>query len=1090
MANLKYHLRSTALSAAAYGAGFTVGALFSSLAYRSSLFDPLLRSVDTGRLVIGIIVILLIAGLGGALGGGLGGASLAYAYRRPEQWQGYAWRSALAFGLSFALIAVPLTIAIAFFSFYNLTEISPLALMFPLGVMGLAFGLVGGLIVGLLNEDIPTWRVVLVAMFSFGLGGAALGRGLFTFYLAQSNLESASWSLFFGLFLFGAFGGGALGFLYSWLAHRRPAPSLPSRFVAWFNRQRGLGRGLAVVGIVLLLLVLRGLYLISPFTASDAPLSEALESRTQDTRWAEPAPLVASAAEPVVAAASAQQVALAWVADGAVYYLPGADQLQPLNVSGSGVAARQPQVAVDAAGTVHLLWEQGSADGASIFYSRCQPGNCSPPAPVSGPVGPACRAEAGAQASQPALAVTPSGDVLAVWLGGPQTLLFAAWPAGDAPAGIAAGCVPLPSAGAGQQVQSPRLSAGVDGSFGLVFVSQSAGGDGDIFSSSFSGGNWSNPQPLGEGIQPEIYVDVIGQRHYGWCNLAGQVWYRQPDSPTELVAAGGCEGRPSISVGGAGAPRLVWYSNQVQNVARLINPAHLLLQSVRAGEGWREPSIVARPGGPVQASLAADNSGTLHLAYVESGGPAPLLYTHHTDYTCPQPPSSPVGQQVLNLARAENYTPDNIVPYCNNRFDHFLYAPNPLPAFSNIPPTPNGAFDVVAEELAMARYEVGFATMWYQAFKEVDSPGRVLARGVTELYHKVKANPEQYPRGMTVRLLLGNPPSFAFFPSFKNQVWTLYDDLQAAGLPELRNDDIGWKVEVANYSGSWPHSHTKTLIVDGAVVQSAGFNMQYSHLPVDHPSGSGGGRVDMGMQIAGPVAQSALRAFDELWHASDVVDCGPVDPGSILSRVRHCSAYPGHADHVPEVLQYFVPDDGDVDAFRVFRTFKFLEGDDLHATALASARQSIDVMHVNFSLETVCALNILVEACTYANRVEYMGPLMEAAENGARLRILILGMAWVGVENRIAVSAFMDELEARGLSDQVEIRFFDGDMHVKAALIDDEFLLVGSQNFHYSAWGNRGSLAEFNVGTDDPAAVAEFKKYYDYYWEKATPWQP
>ncbi len=640
MANAKYHLRSTALSAAGYGLGFTLGAMLSSVMYRSSLFDPLLRTLETGRLVVGITAILLIAGLGGAVGGALGGATLAYAYRQSDQWRGYAWRSALAFGLSFAIVAVPLTIAIAFFSFYNLTEISPLALMFPLGVMGLAFGLVGGMIMGLLNPEIPAWRVVLVAMFSFSLGGAALGRGLFTFYLAQSNLESASWSLFFGLFLFGAFGGGALGFLYSWLAHRRPALSLPSRFMTWFNRQRGLSRVLAVVGIVLVLLVLRGLYLISPFAASDAPLSEALESRTQDTRWSEPLPLAGSAAEPVVAAASAQQVALAWVADGAVYYLPGADQLQPLNVSGSGVAARQPQVAVDAAGTVHLLWEQGSADGASIFYSRCQPGNCSPPAPVSGPDSPTCQAQPVPQNSQPALAVTPTGDVLAVWLGGPQTLLFAAWSAGDAPAGSAAGCVPLPAAGAGQQVQSPRLSAGAAGAVELVFGQQSAGSDGDIFSSSFSNGSWSNPQPLGEGIQPEIYVDVIGQRHYSWCNLAGQVWYRQPDSPTELVAAGGCEGRPSISVGGAGAPRLVWYSNQVQNVARFINPAHLLLQSQRATDGWREPSIVAQPGGPVQASLAADNSGTLHLAFAASpGSPAPLLYTHHTDYSCSAPPT-------------------------------------------------------------------------------------------------------------------------------------------------------------------------------------------------------------------------------------------------------------------------------------------------------------------------------------------------------------------------------------------------------------------------------------------------------------------
>ena len=34
--------------------------------------------------------------------------------------------------------------------------------------------------------------------------------------------------------------------------------------------------------------------------------------------------------------------------------------------------------------------------------------------------------------------------------------------------------------------------------------------------------------------------------------------------------------------------------------------------------------------------------------------------------------------------------------------------------------------------------------------------------------------------------------------------------------------------------------------------------------------------------------------------------------------------------------------------------------------------------------------------------------------------------------------AFEDELAARGLSDNVDIRYFDQNMHMKTALIDDE----------------------------------------------------
>jgi cardiolipin synthase len=53
-------------------------------------------------------------------------------------------------------------------------------------------------------------------------------------------------------------------------------------------------------------------------------------------------------------------------------------------------------------------------------------------------------------------------------------------------------------------------------------------------------------------------------------------------------------------------------------------------------------------------------------------------------------------------------------------------------------------------------------------------------------------------------------------------------------------------------------------------------------------------------------------------------------------------------------------------------------------------------------------------------------------------------------------------------------------------LIDDQFLVVGSQNFHYSAYGDNG-LTEFNIGTDDPDAIAAFKRFFDYHWERAEP---
>ena len=81
--------------------------------------------------------------------------------------------------------------------------------------------------------------------------------------------------------------------------------------------------------------------------------------------------------------------------------------------------------------------------------------------------------------------------------------------------------------------------------------------------------------------------------------------------------------------------------------------------------------------------------------------------------------------------------------------------PNPDPAFSDEIPKPNGGFDAFAELAQTAQYELLFTTMWYEADNNLDSPGYVLAESVASLYEKLKANPEQYPRGLTVRISNG-----------------------------------------------------------------------------------------------------------------------------------------------------------------------------------------------------------------------------------------------------------------------------------------------------------------------------------------------
>lgn len=110
---------------------------------------------------------------------------------------------------------------------------------------------------------------------------------------------------------------------------------------------------------------------------------------------------------------------------------------------------------------------------------------------------------------------------------------------------------------------------------------------------------------------------------------------------------------------------------------------------------------------------------------------------------------------------------------------------------------------------------------------------------------------------------------------------------------------------------------------------------------------------------------------------------------------------------------------------------------------------------------------------------------MDAVEqNQVKVRVIVENANSNGIENRVAIQVFANELKKRGLEDFVEFRFFNGRVHAKTALIDQELLIVGSQNFHYSSWGERG-LNEYSVATDDPEAIALYQKMFDYYWEQA-----
>lgn len=589
--------------------------------------------------------------------------------------------------------------------------------------------------------------------------------------------------------------------------------------------------------------------------------------------------------------------------------------------------------------------------------------------------------------------------------------------------------------------------------------------------------------PLGSEAVQVTGPDQLQYR--AWCSTDGVVNYQAGSQPVEQIALPGCQSAPVLAFGDRDQPHLVWYSREIADTNGIIRPASLLVESIRTAEGWSDAAIVAETDQPDYMSLLADASGNLQLAWAAENQ-APMAVIQEV-YRCSPDDLSRLQRIGLEtIIAGEFYPPGTQIPFCRNQFEEIIYTPNPQPVYSDEPITQNGGFDQLAELVDQAQFEFLFTTMQYEPDTDPPSPGSVLAQEIARLYQMVKANPQDYPRGMTVRIMLGNYPEMSDF-TWGNQIVDVLADLRDAGVSEMVNPEIGWRLEVANFPGTYPHSHTKFVVVDGRTVAGVGFNYGYLHLPIDHPSGRGYDMLDLGLQISGPVAQLAISVFDDMWSGSNQIHCDSLSQQD-ENWLNTCQEKKAVADHTPEVLRTFLPAGGNSNAFSLYRSQAFKETDQFVVATMSAAQDSVDLLHVNFSLDLVCMANVVFpELCTLENALPYMTALLQAIEtNGARVRVIMENTNSNGLENRVAARVFLDELAKRGLEDQAELRFYNGKLHAKGTLIDDSLLLIGSFNMHYSSWGENG-LTEYVLTSDDPQAVAEFKALYEAKWAEAIP---
>jgi phosphatidylserine/phosphatidylglycerophosphate/cardiolipin synthase-like enzyme len=594
-------------------------------------------------------------------------------------------------------------------------------------------------------------------------------------------------------------------------------------------------------------------------------------------------------------------------------------------------------------------------------------------------------------------------------------------------------------------------------------------------------------EPISDGVSPVSVTGPDQVVHKAWCSPEGKINYQRDSETVEKVDFPGCQGTPALALGADGLPHLVWYATEIRDTTGVVRADSLLVESILSNNLLSEPAIVAHTASEPILKLTSDEKGNLLLIWQEAD--QKTYEAVQEVYTCDKNQLSGLEQSGLRTILTGNTRPvGTAIPFCRNQFSHILYTPNPEPAYSNESATPNSAFDKVSAAIvSAAHYEVLFSTMQYEPSTSPPSPGNVLAEGIAALYKEVKAHPENYPRGMTVRILLGNYPVVSNL-EYGSQIKDAISDFRAAGVEKMVDPSIGWRLEFANFPGAYPHSHTKFVVIDGERVTSVGFNYGYLHLPKDHPSGLGYDLLDLGLSMVGPVAQDAVSVYDDMWQGANQVYCADFYPADGSDWQKTCVEKKAVADHMPEILRYYLPPEGRDNAFSLYRNSVFKEADNFIAADLAASTDTIDMMETNFSLEMVCMLNIIFpDFCTIDNALPWMNAMLEGIKNNhAHVRVIMENSNSNGLENRVAGKVLMDELKRLGLEDQVELRFYNGKIHAKSILIDGKLLIIGSQNLHYSAWGEKG-LNEYNVATDDQAAISEYKGLFDYKWQQSTP---
>jgi PKD domain-containing protein/K319-like protein len=322
--------------------------------------------------------------------------------------------------------------------------------------------------------------------------------------------------------------------------------------------------------------------------------------------------------------------------DGGVTFLPTP---APKPVSNSSGCSSSPVMAVDAAGNINIVWEDSSdcSFGTSnIFFSRSTDGGVtfSTPTNLSATMNTALF-------SVPQIAVDTAGNINVVWES--DTGNLAIWFSGSQDGGATFSSPKMVSSNTGGSLNA-QIAVDKNGSINVVWEDDIAGHSDISFSrSTDNGATFSFPMnlsnPLGSCIAnsntPRIGLDAAANINVVWSNDCGSNFdiflSRSADNgatfsfPKNLSGTPGSSVNPQLFVDAAGNINVVWEES---------SPADIFF--VRSGDAGATFSsaqnLSHNSGASTNARLTVDAGANINVAWEDTTpGNRDILFTRSTD---------------------------------------------------------------------------------------------------------------------------------------------------------------------------------------------------------------------------------------------------------------------------------------------------------------------------------------------------------------------------------------------------------------------------------------------------------------------------